>query len=601
MTNPLLLFWYRLVTGSDTGSEADANRRPPRWRAPMASSRQASATIFLVMRRMRAPLIILIVIFAVTTLGLTLVPGQDAAGRPWRMGFFDAFYVMSYTASTIGFGEIPYPFTYDQRMWVTISIYLTVVGWAYAIGSLLGLMQDRAFRRALTRRHVARKVQSLVEPFLVIVGYGNAAKRLGRSLDELGRRFVVIDDDENRVAAVELDSYRADTPALHGNARDTGNLVLAGLLHPHCEGVVALAGDDEVNLDVTMTAGLLRPGLPVIARTSSREVAERMRTFGVWEVVNPLDRFGNHLRILLRGPATYQLMMWLTSGPGTPLPARRDPLPRGRWVVCGHGGLVEELAEDLRAEGIELDVVEAGAPAGEPSARGDTARLAAARLEDAVAFAAATRDDMTNLWMLETARRSNPDLYLVAMQNRSANSALYRAVQVDFGMMPSEVIVHEVLARLANPALMQFLPRVPRLGEAWAEQMVATLVRRCGREAPDLWRVTLDSDEAPALQARLSQGPIRLGDLLRDPEHREQPLDMVALALLSGEDSVAAPDDDEPVGLGDRLLVASGRDARRALEATLCHEPTTAYVLEGRFVPSGWLWRALARSSDEHV
>src|SRR3712207_8254272 len=84
---------------------------------------------------MRAPLIVLIGIFSVSVLGLTLIPGQDAEGRPWDMGFFDAIYVMSYTATTIGFGEIPYPFTYNQRMWVTISIYLTVVGWAYAIGS----------------------------------------------------------------------------------------------------------------------------------------------------------------------------------------------------------------------------------------------------------------------------------------------------------------------------------------------------------------------------------------------------------------------------------------------------------------------------------
>ena len=125
MSNPLLLFWYRLFA-------TEPVRRPPRWRVPMSTSRKASATIFLVMRRMRVPLIVLIVIFAISTLGLTLIPGQDAEGRPWRMGFFDAFYVMSFTASTIGFGEIPYPFTYNQRMWVTISIYLTVVGWASA-------------------------------------------------------------------------------------------------------------------------------------------------------------------------------------------------------------------------------------------------------------------------------------------------------------------------------------------------------------------------------------------------------------------------------------------------------------------------------------
>ena len=153
MGNPLLVFWVRLLTG-----EEQRERRPRRWRVPAVSATQASATIFLVMRRMRAPLIVLIVIFAVGTLGLTLIPGQDAGGRPWRMGFFDAFYVMSYTASTIGFGEIPYSFTYNQRMWVTISIYLTVVGWAYAIGSLLALLQDRAFRQALARQQPCHDV-----------------------------------------------------------------------------------------------------------------------------------------------------------------------------------------------------------------------------------------------------------------------------------------------------------------------------------------------------------------------------------------------------------------------------------------------------------
>jgi hypothetical protein len=146
---------------------------------------------------------------------------------------------------------------------------------------------------------------------------------------------------------------------------------------------------------------------------------------------------------------------------------------------------------------------------------------------------------------------------------------------------------------------MTFLPRVPHLGNAWAGHMVDQLVRRCGREAPDLWSITLDQDEAPTLVPRLAQGPIRLGDLLRDPRDRDRPLDMVALALLSGEESTAAPEDDQPVRLGDRLLVASRQDSRRVLEATLSHEPTTVYVLEGRFVPSGWLWRRLSQRSGK--
>ena len=52
--------------------------------------------IFLVLRRMRGPLIILVMIFSVAVLGLSLIPGVDSDGNPWRMTLFDAFYFVSY-------------------------------------------------------------------------------------------------------------------------------------------------------------------------------------------------------------------------------------------------------------------------------------------------------------------------------------------------------------------------------------------------------------------------------------------------------------------------------------------------------------------------
>ena len=56
------------------------------------------------------PLIILIAVYAISIFGLAIAPGVDPDGNPWRMGFFHATYVMSYTATTIGFGELPFPF-----------------------------------------------------------------------------------------------------------------------------------------------------------------------------------------------------------------------------------------------------------------------------------------------------------------------------------------------------------------------------------------------------------------------------------------------------------------------------------------------------------
>ena len=327
----------------------------------MASSRQASATIFLVMRKMRAPLIVLIVIFAITTVGLTLIPGQDDAGRPWRMGFFDAFYVMSYTASTIGFGEIPYPFTYNQRMWVTISIYLTVVGWAYAIGSLLALVQERSFRQALALQHFTpqgRADARAVPAHRRLRAHRRAARpaRWTRWAAGSSSSTATATGSTTSTSTPTTPTCPASSPtrAIPGTSRSRGSTTR------RCEGVLALTEDDEANLAVAQTVALLRPELPVITRAVSTATAERMRAFGTPTVVNPFDRFGDHLRIALRAPASYQLMIWLESGPGAPLPPRGAPPSHGHWVMCGYGRFGREVAFDLRAEGLHVTVVEPG-------------------------------------------------------------------------------------------------------------------------------------------------------------------------------------------------------------------------------------------------
>ncbi|OAD21131.1 TrkA-N domain-containing protein, partial [Candidatus Thiomargarita nelsonii] len=87
--------------------------------------------IFWVMRRMRVPLLILLTAYTVAMVGMTLIEGVDAQGQPWRMDFFHAFYFVSFMGTTIGFGEIPYEFSSAQRMWVTLSLYMTVVAWIY--------------------------------------------------------------------------------------------------------------------------------------------------------------------------------------------------------------------------------------------------------------------------------------------------------------------------------------------------------------------------------------------------------------------------------------------------------------------------------------
>jgi voltage-gated potassium channel len=594
MGNPLLVFWENLF-----GRDDDQRRvRRATFRIAATSAAQASATIFLILRRMRAPLIVLIVIFSVSVLGLTVIPGQDAEGRPWQMGFFDAFYVMSYTATTIGFGELPYPFTYNQRMWVTISIYLTVVGWAYAIGSLLALLQDRAFRSALALQHFSRKVSRLREPFLLIAGYGRTGELLGHSFDRLGRRFVVLDLDDERIDGLELGSYRADVPGLAADARDPGHLAVAGLSHTCCEAVVALTDDEEANLAIVMAAALLRPDLPVIARVTSRAIAERMQAFGSPSTVNAFDRFGDHLRLALRAPSSFQLLTWLESGPGAELPDRGLPPHSGRWIVCGYGRLGREVTADLRAEGMDVTVIEGRATdvEGADLLVGDGSDpwvMAQADLDRAVGLVAGTDNDTTNLSLVAAARRSNPSLFLAARQNRPDSAPLFAAMEVDALLVPTEVVAHEVYAQLSTPLLWRFLRDMPALGDAWARELVDRLTGVCGTELQGLWKVRLTPQEAPATGAWLASGTARLGALLRNPEDRDEPLHAVTLLVLRGNEATLAPDDDFLLRPGDELLLAGWPAARRALATTLLVDGILEYVVTGRRVPSSWVWRRL--------
>ena len=563
------------------------------------SSRQASSTIFLIMRRMRAPLITLIVILFVSVLGLSLIPGVDPEGRRAFISLFEAFYFMSYTAATIGFGELPWPFTPAQRIWVTFSIYLSVIGWAYAIGSLLTLIQDKAFRLALAVQHFTRKVSRMREPFLLLAGYGRAGELLAKDFDALGQQVVVIDTSQARIDALDLASFRADVPGLVGDAGNPYYLRAAGLDHPCCTGVLALTGDDETNLAVTMAAALTRPDVPVISRTISRATAERMEAFASATVVNPFDRFGDHLRLALNAPSCYRLLVWLEAGPGADVPELVRPPIEGHWVVCGYGRFGREVAADLRDAGLEVVVVDGGEDAdpapdliiGDAS---DPEVLVSARATTAVGLMAATDNDTYNLSILASAKRLNPEMFLAARQNRRTSAALFEAIEADSLMVPNEVIAHEVYAQVSTPLLWRFIQEMPGRGEECASDLVERLVGNCGTQLPALWRVSLDPGQALALMPWLEEGGVTLGDLLRRPEDRDRQLAAVALMLLRGDEAMLAPEDSTVLATGDQLLFAGDVTGRRALQATLQDDSVAAYVVLDQRLPSSWVWRALS-------
>ncbi|GAB3623365.1 hypothetical protein GCM10027418_14480 [Mariniluteicoccus endophyticus] len=538
--------------------------------------------IFLVLRRMRTPLIIVVAIFAFCVAGLSLMPGTDSDGNPHHLSLFDAFYVMSYTATTIGFGEIPYSFSYAQRMWVTLSIYLTVTGWAYAISALFGLLQDSGFQTAIAAQRFRRKVCGIGEPFWIVAGYGDAGRMVAARLDALGRRFVVLDDDAQRIDKLAIDQLTTEVPALDGDVHNPSLLGMAGLDNPRCQGVIALT-TDEANLAVVMAVNLLRPDVPVIARADDRQVMRRMRNFSPEAIINPYDRYGAYLSRSMESPKSFQLTQWLMAADGSEFRPRPEGLDDGTWLVLGDDRFGEEVAHDLRENGLE--VVQLDPADGDPD------------VSEAVGLVAGSHNDVVNLALAAHARLENPDIFIAVRQRENRQASAMRAFDADSVFVPSELVAREVIARIMAPAFWDFIEHVFSTDdERWSGQVLHDLHERVGLLSPTARRVPVDHAQAPAIARWLARGrELTLHDVLRDPLDRERPLQVYCLSLIRAGESTHAPAEDTKIEAGDELVLVGTPEALRQLHGALDEDPTLEHLVTGEKVPATWLWRELTR------
>ncbi|MCB1966251.1 MAG: NAD-binding protein [Candidatus Accumulibacter sp.] len=556
-----------------------------------------TSIFFLALRRMRVPLIVLIVLYAVSTLGLTLVPGIDAQGRPAPpMSFFHAFYFVSYTATTIGFGEIPATFSDAQRMWVTVCIFLSVIGWSYSIISLLALVQDKGFQQVLQSGQFARRVMHLGEPFYIICGCGETGLLIARALDRGGIRVVALERDEARIQELELEDFAADILVMCADAAQPQNLLLAGMKHRSCRGVLAITDDDSANLSVAIASRLVNPGLMVVARVASPAVERNMMSFGTHYVVNHFEKFADYLAQAIHSPSWFRLVDLLTGLPGQPVPERHDP-PVGDWVVCGYGLFGQAVVRNLERQGVSLTVIapEQNLPVTVRHIVGhgmEAEPLRLAGIETAVGIVAGGDNDTNNLSIAMTAKEINPELFVVVRQNRAANEVLFDAYDADFTMVPSRIVARECMALITSPLLTRFLRHV----RAWPDARAATVARQleelCGHRVPQVWSARLAAADAPAVHKLLTtqEATIDLRMLRRDPSNRHEYLPLLPLLLVREGRDQELPDDDTVLRPGDELLFAGARAAKAAQNLTLDNRNALEYVLTGHDA-QGLLWR----------
>ena len=474
-----------------------------------------SDIFFLVLRRLRIPLILLILVYAIATLGMTLIPGTTPEGEVWYMGFFHAFYFVSFMGTTIGFGEIPYPFNDAQRAWVLVCIYTSVITWLYGIGTMLKLLQDETFINAVAQNAFQRSIQRINQPFYVLCGYGETGRIINHGLAELGIQTVIIDKDIERIRSIELENLSIDPIEMTADITEPRNLQASGIDSPFCQGVIALTGDDHINLQVAITSKLIHQSVKVICRSEIQDEADNMASFGTNVIINPYLTFARRLNLLTHNPDLHKIHNWFINQQSTEHISQKtfsEGLPKGKWILCGYGRFGKAIYSLLNSEEIEITLVdnnpiENQVPEDCIIGRGTEAHtLMQAGIEQASVVIAATGDDANNLSILITAQQLNNQIMTIGRVSKEANHSLFVDAECDYVMRRSQIMANQALTIITRPLVNKFIKYSSSLSRQDTLALIENINEITNGQAPVTWRLVIDKVNAPAITTFIKNG-----------------------------------------------------------------------------------------------
>lgn len=541
--------------------------------------------IWIVLKRLRVPFLVIILTFTVSIIGLVLIPGVDDAGNVYHLGFFDAFYFVSYTATTIGFGETPYVFNYEQRIWVSAIIYITVIGWFYAIGSIVSLIQDEGLKKAINRNAFRRQVVSLKEPFLIILGYNSVTKSIIERINGQNYRIVVLDKDEKKIDELMMQNFYPHVPAFVGEATSQQMLTIAGIHQKNCKSIISLFENDTTNSKIATICKFINKKIDIVIKASSKQHLDHFKSLDIKHVQDPFDVISKRMFYSITAPHIWLLEMWMY---GHVLKLRkRDMLPRGRYIICGYGRMGHSIENGLKEAGIEYTLYDIKSSAYESRKKTtifgdeeDTQKLMDLGIEDASCIIAATKDDLLNLTILNKAKKLNPKIVTVARENSLDDLNIFKAAKINRIYILEQILADITYNHLSYPLSEIFIEESRKKDEEWAKVIVDMLNEVTGMN-PTYYEKTLTSENAYALGLRLLKGEqITLAQLRRSRENNDELLNLVYLLLKRDKKVYLMPESDMCLELGDELLIVADDETYDDFEYIVNNIYELEYVLE---------------------
>ena len=228
-------------------------------------------------RNLQLVALALLVLFLLGTIGFHLIEGW-----PW----FDSFYMVLITVTTIGYSEV-HPLSHAGQIY---NVFVIIIG-VGLVFLLIGVVAQALLEFELTqffgRRRMEREIDRLDGHFIVC-GAGRVGRSTARELAHEPVPFVIIES-----TAVKMERLPPEWLVIRGDATQEAALRQAHIERAH--GLVAATTTDATNIYIVLTARGLNPKLKIIARASEEDAEKHLKTAGADSVISPYHFAGHRI------------------------------------------------------------------------------------------------------------------------------------------------------------------------------------------------------------------------------------------------------------------------------------------------------------------
>ncbi len=219
--------------------------------------------------------------------------GYAEAGWPLQ----DALYMVTLTVFTVGYGEVHPIDTPFLHMLTMATMVLGCTGMIFFTGALVQFFTLSQLQEFLGKRRVQTEIEKLKD-HIIVCGFGRIGVELARSLKDGAAAFVLVEQNEQKVAQARDEGY----VCLQGDATNEATLDAAGIGRARV--LASVLPNDAANVFITLSARSLNPGIVIIARGDAVSTERKLVHAGANKVVLPTHIGAERIAEMILFPET---------------------------------------------------------------------------------------------------------------------------------------------------------------------------------------------------------------------------------------------------------------------------------------------------------